>query len=121
MSVYEILPSNNNMFMCIILPTSYYNPLKEIDALIKQIGERYSVSGYVIFDFLLSSGNTSERFAKVFFDKGFVADTFSYITLDNNNPIRKYISNFLNTKSFYLTHSVLTNAQRNLIESGYSV
>lgn len=121
MNVYEILPSNNDMFMCIILPTSYYNPLKEIDALIKQLREKYSDSGYVIFDFLLSTGNTKERFAKAFFDNGFSANAFTYVNLESNDPIRRYTSNYLSTKNFYLKYSVLTKAQRNFIENGYYV
>ncbi len=121
MSIYEILPCNDKLYMCIIFPTSYYDPLKDIDFLTKQLNEKYTISGYVLFDFLLSTGNTSERFAKVFFDKNFVTNTFSYITLDTNDTIRDEVSNFLKRNSFYMSYSVLTNSQRYLIEQGYLV
>ncbi len=122
MNNYELIPSPNENYLCVIVPTSHYQPLNGIEGLVPLLNNTFSKPGYVIFDFILSSGNTKERYANVFFNnEGFVAETFNYIIVEKNDLIRKVVSDFLKGKNFYLTHSVLNSTQQKMIENGYII
>lgn len=73
----------------IVFSTTYISPLKCLNDIKKDLSKS-DVKGDVLFDFLLSNGNNSKRFAKIYFNgQDFIGDTFEYIKVDKNEIYRK--------------------------------
>ncbi len=120
-SVYEIIKDNCSNYECIVIPIAATNPLDNIEALISQLEQEQIHSGSIIFDFIISAGNTKERYAKVRYDNGFVNNSFQYIEIESNDPIRKMCSNYLLKRVREGKVTMLSNTQLSLLKNGYSL
>lgn len=117
---YEIIKCHDKKYSCIVIPTFRSNPLDQLDLLTSQLKEK-QISGIILFDFILSSGNTEERYASILFDGGFFKITFKCISINKDDPIRKCSSDFLRAKIGYTDVSMLSNSQISLLKAGYDI
>ena len=76
----------------------------------------------VLFDSLLSIGNTSERFAEAsFVGEKFVLNSFKFVEIKKNNMIRKFCARFFNENGNMLEYSILTPIQKELLRKGATI
>lgn len=122
MKNFELIPIDREEFVLVILPTSYYEPLSNISDLVEFLKDSYKSPMRLMFDFIISSGNTNERFAEAFFNgEGIVAESFRSVLVPKDAMVRKTVSDFLKTRNYYLTSSVLNSVQKNLITKGFVI
>lgn len=120
-STYEIIKDNCNNYECIVIPIATTNPLENIEALIDQLNQEHIHSGSIIFDFIMSSGNTKERYARVMYDNGFINNSFQFIEIASDDPIRKACSNYLLKRLNEGKTTMLNSSQLSLLKNGYSL
>ncbi len=118
---YEIIKENCDNCQCIVIPIAYTNPLEDIDTLISKLSQEDIHSGNIIFDFIMSSGNTNERYAKVSYDNGFVNGSFEYIQIASDDPIREKCSKYLLKRINEGKATMLSGSQQALLKNGYSL
>ena len=76
---FEIFPFPDGSYRFAIFATSGINPLSEISEIEKELTKREG-PGFVLFDLLLSNGETSNRYISAFFDgKKFNLETFKTV------------------------------------------
>lgn len=118
MKTYEILQSPNKDYSYLVISTSYETPLTHMPQLIQDLSS-YSDGFKVVFDFLLCSGNSSERFYEAFFDgKDLLSNSFKSLNIDKKSELRKSSCDYLKDHSEYLTNSVLNMHQIKMLEKG---
>lgn len=118
---YEIIKCHDKKYSCIVIPTSCFNPLDRLNLLVFQLKDEQIEFGTILFDFIISSGNSEERYASVLFDGDFINDSFEYVLINKNDPIRKESSDFLRTEIEYTDVSMLSNSQISLLKAGYNI
>ena len=91
----EIIKIKSNNYVCIVMPTSISNPLEKVSALSEELKRECIQPGRILFDFIISSGNTRERYASVLYENGFAYNSFEYVDVKPDDPIRKESSDFL--------------------------
>lgn len=91
-------------------------------SLLEKIGnelKRKNISGEILIDALLYSGNSNERFIKAnFIDGKFDEGSFDYIRIPRGAMERKISSEYLRNKIDLLWSSCLTEIQKKLIIKG---
>lgn len=115
MKEYDIIKLENQNVMLILIQTceSPFDYLPEIADDLRKL----NYSGKIIFDELLHSGNTDERFISCIFDqKEFIAESFRFMPVKKQATIRKYLCEYLQSDKDYLYTSGLTSYQQKLIE-----
>ena len=117
--VYEIVKDITGNYECIVIPTAITNPLENIEILISQLNQEHIHSGSIIFDFIMSSGNTKERYAEVLYDDGFINDSFHYVEIPPNGPIREMCSKHLLKRIDEGKVTVLNGTQLSLLRNGF--
>lgn len=120
-SAYEIIKDNCSNYECIVIPIATTNPLENIEVLISQLNQEHIYSGSIIFDFIMSSGNTKERYASVLYDNGFINNSFQYVEISANDPIREMCSNYLLKRVDDGKATMLSGTQLSLLKNGYSL
>lgn len=120
-SSYEIIKENCNSYECIVIPIAATNPLENIETLIPQLVQAQIHSGSIIFDFIMSSGNTKDRYARVLYDDGFISNSFQYVEIPPNDPIRRVCSNYLLKRAEEGKATMLSSSQLALLKKGYSL
>ena len=114
----RIIKQNNSMHG-LVFSTSYISPLKFLAEIEEELGSKVHEKIEVVFDFLLSSGNTNERFAKAVFDgKSFDKSSFQFIKLEKKNIIRGLSADFYKMGAGYVDNSMLTSVQKKLVHKG---
>lgn len=96
MKEYDFLVFENNGYKVgIIFSTNFISPIKSISELQTKHKEELANCEEVYFDFLLSTRNSSERFAKAPCTNGVIdMDQFSYINVRRKELLRKVSSEF---------------------------
>ncbi|MBU3196727.1 type II toxin-antitoxin system RnlB family antitoxin [Clostridium algidicarnis] len=121
MKRYEISILNEEK-KCMIFSTTYASPLdfiKDIENDLKSI-VNYSIE--VVFDFLLSSGNSKERFGKInYTGSGFDMKSFQFINVPKKNDLRKVSVSYYKNKDENLDNSILTSMQKKMIKKGIAI
>lgn len=98
-----------------LVSESPFDFILEIQQELNMIG----FEGNVIIDELLHSGNNEERFIKVkFINGGFAKDSFQFINIQKQDPIRKHINKYLREHTDELQLSGLTSYQISMIKQG---
>ena len=120
-STYEIIKDNCSSYECIVIPIAATNPLENIETLVSQLNKEHIYSGSIIFDFIMSSGNTKERYASVLYDNGFINNSFQYIDIALDDPIRKICSDYLLKRAEEGKATMLSGSQLSLLKYGYSL
>jgi hypothetical protein len=102
---FEIIKRGNNMFVQSI---NFYNPINELIDIANEL-HAFEYEGVVIFDLLLTNGNSSNRFLiSSFINREFVIKSFrkTHISKDIRNEITLYYKNHKE----YLSNSVLSTS-----------
>lgn len=120
-SAYEIIKCHCENYACIVIPTSVTNPLDRINALVDQLKDEQINSGRILFDFIISSGNSKERYASVQYDNDFVYNSFEYVDVKSDDPIRKISADFLRKEIEKKRLPMLSGSQVSLLKSGFSI
>ena len=118
---YEIIKCNGQNYACIVIPTSVTNPLERINCLIEQLNAEHIRSGYILFDFIISAGNSKERYASVLYDNGFVHNSFKYVDVKAEDPIRKKTGDFFREQIEQKELPMLSSSQIALLKGGFNI
>lgn len=94
MSYIDIQKTNSNLV--IIYATSYFNPLGNLEQLSEELAASIKESCDILFDLLLSNGDSYNRFVTCKFDGGnIMRDSIDIISEDCIEPTyKKIISNY---------------------------
>jgi len=120
-NAYEIIKYDCDNYACIVVPTAVSNPLEQINVLVEQLKKHQIKTGRVLFDFIISSGNTKERYASVQYDDGFLYNSFEYVDVKADDPIRKLTADFLRMKIESREVPMLSSLQVSLLKKGYTL
>jgi hypothetical protein len=105
-------------YSAIIIETICEPPTSLIDKIGDELKKR-NISGEILIDSLLYSGNSNERFIKAnFVDGEFDKGSFSFIRVPRGSIERKISSEYLRNKVDLLWSSCLTEMQKKLIIKG---
>lgn len=108
---------NSETFDCIIFSTYYVSPVENLIEIEEQLkGKRLTV----LFDLLMSNGNSNNRYIVGEFNgTHFVYPSFRIITPEEKTiEIQKQSAEFYTKYSNYVEDSVLSQYQQNMIEKG---
>ena len=118
----KVFINRDNNDICMIFSTSYLSPLKFVADIENELSHMYNQGIEVIFDFFLSSGNNSERFAKAYFDgRSFVKSSFEYIKVEKNADLRKLSVQYYKNSKEELDFAFLNNVQKKMILSEIAI
>ncbi|WP_160680889.1 type II toxin-antitoxin system RnlB family antitoxin [Clostridium sp. C8-1-8] len=107
---------------CIIFSTTYVSPLDFLKDIEKDLMNIVNYSMEVVFDFLLSSGNSSERFGQINYTaNGFDMKSFKFIKIPPKNQLRELSVNYYKDKDENLDNSILTSIQKKMIKKGIAI
>lgn len=115
---FNIVITNDFKYSVVIIdktsepPTYLLSKLK--DELISN-----GVSGYILIDSLLYSGNSRERFIEAnFVDGNFEEGSFQFVDIERGNVIRKITSDYLRKNEELINFSILSAMQKRLVAKG---
>ncbi len=115
MKEYDFIKLEDQNVILVLIQTceSPFEYLSEIADDLRKL----NYSGKIIFDELLHSGNSDERFISGTFEhEEFVTESFQFIPVKRQAPLRKFICEYLQSDKDYLHASGLTSYQQKLIE-----
>jgi hypothetical protein len=113
-SCYQIIKTSVEVYPYMVFATSYVNPMDQKEALekdLKQIG----VNGKILFDLLLSHGNTPDRFFEAFFNGEKISEESLKSTEAISKKIKAISIDFYHSQQHFLENSVLSKTQKFLI------
>ena len=121
MENYIIKKIDQDSFEYLVFGTSVESPLFSIQEIADYIKETKDVK--VLFDQLLQTGNSENRFLMICFKNGvFDFNSASCISYkDVSNFIKKQISDFLKQNPKILEYSILLSEQKKIIEEGGTI
>lgn len=120
MDIYEMAKIDYEEYEYIIFSQSYQSPFSCLDVIQSKLQELGLTSCKVIFDMLLTVGNTSDRFVEAHFN-GKELNNFSYINIRKDSNLRKIASNYYSQKQEPLTYSILTSSQIKMLGKGLAI
>lgn len=119
---YKILKINNENYKAIIFAQSYETPLLYLDEISSELKDLGISDCNIVFDMLLSSGNTSQRYVEAMFDgEQFIKTTIQHIPIDKKNSLRTISLNFFKSNSSILQSSILNSLQIKMINKGIAI
>jgi hypothetical protein len=113
---YKIKKIPNKQYPYIVFSTCYINPMDHIENIEKELVKK-GVKGKVLFDLLLSHGNTPDRFFEAIFDGCEISEDSIKNVAIIPDKIKEIADDFYYEKQECLENSVLSNAQRFLIRN----
>lgn len=106
----------------IVFSTSYVSPLEFIKDIEIELSKLVNYKIEIIFDLLLSSGNSSKRFAKINYDgKHLDRKSFKFISIDKKDNLRKVSADHYKYKGELVEQSILSSIQKKLITNGIAI
>ncbi|MDD2445872.1 MAG: type II toxin-antitoxin system RnlB family antitoxin [Clostridia bacterium] len=108
---------NNNLYQYLVFGTTVESPLFQLQKIAKKLKGNNCT---VLFDQLLQTGNTDNRFLTIAFKK----NSFDLSTVKNidgknvDENTRKVISDFLRSNELLLKYCILVSAQKEVIKNG---
>lgn len=121
MNNYIVEKINNKLAEYLIFGITVDSPLFELNDII--VENTFSNGDRIIFDQLLQTGNSKNRFLIMTFSNG-VFDYSSAVNIDVdsvNDDIRIYISNFLRANEKILKYSILPSSEKAGILKGGNI
>ncbi len=114
MKTFEIRKLNGTDYSYLVLSTSYVNPIENLSEIEKNLEDSLRIK--VLFDLLLSNGNSTNRFIEGIFDgKRFI----DFKVCENvDSDIKKESGKYYQENLELLHNSVLSGPQRFLISKG---
>lgn len=113
MKTFEIKKIEDPENICLVLSNSFINPIQELELIEENL--RNDFIGKVIFDLLLSNGNTSNRFLEAMFD-GNKFDYSSFKITDVDAKIKEISANFYKNNENFMDSVVVSNAFKFLLK-----
>ena len=109
---------NNSFAQYLIYSVSTESPLFALDEVANQIS--LNNGDVVIFDQLLQTGNSDNRFLTLVYSNGtFDLSTIKHITnCEVNSEIRKMVAEYLRSNTLLLKYSILLSKQKECILNG---
>lgn len=105
-------------YSCMVFSTSYRSAIDELEGLEEDL-QKQQVRGKVIFDLLLSHGNTPDRFYEVFFDGFKVSDLRRVESL--SSQVLGISCEFFKENYRFLENSVLSSPEKFLLAKGVCI
>ena len=122
MPEYKILKINDENYKAIVFAQSYETPLLYLNEISSELKKQGIYNCNIIFDMLLNSGNTSQRYIEACFNDGtFLKNTIKHINIDKKNNLRKISSEFFKSNSTILQNSILNSLQIKMINKGIAI
>jgi len=119
---FEIEHLKSSEYTFVIFSTSFETPFACLDEITAELIEKNLCHTKVLFDLLLSIGNTSERFVEASFDgQQFDRSSFNFVKVDKKNNIRSNSRDYYYNHLFLLEESVLNSSQKKLLSKGISI
>ena len=113
-SCYKIIKTTIDPYFHIIFSTGYINPMDQREALEKEL-KQIGVQGKILFDLLLSHGNTPDRFFEAFFNGEKISEESLKSTGSISKKIKEISIDFYHSQQHFLENSVLSKTQKFLI------
>lgn len=115
MKYYKLNKINEHMMF--VHSVSHHSPTEQLTKLEKELN-KISFEGKLIFDLLLSHGNTSQRFYETNFHGSFTSLNFTKFN-ENLLEFKKFSIEFYKKNSTIIENSqILSNASKFLIKKG---
>jgi hypothetical protein len=93
-----------------------------LDEIEKELSVQINEEKEVIFDLLLSNGNNSNRYGKAIYDgKNFKHGSFKIINIPKEDVLRKFSMQYYKEHADYVDRSILSSAQKYLINNGVCI
>ncbi|MBP0726757.1 type II toxin-antitoxin system RnlB family antitoxin [Bacillus sp. RG28] len=122
MKNFDLETIDNSEYNFVIYSTSFETPFACIDEITEQLKQNDNRNFKVLFDLLLSIGNTSERFVEANFNGEILEkSTFKFVSLDKKNNLRIKSRDYYSNHLFLLENSVLNSAQIKLLSKGICI
>ncbi|CEQ21547.1 Uncharacterised protein [[Clostridium] sordellii] len=119
MDEYKILEINDENYKAIVFAQSYETPLLYLDEISLKLKKQGVYNCNIVFDMLLSMGNTSERYVEATFDgEKILENTIKHIDIDKKNNLRKLSLDFFKSNNDILKNSILNSLQIKMINKG---
>lgn len=114
-SYYKIIKTTEEPYPYIVFSTSYLNPMDQKETLEKDL-RKIGVNGKILFDLLLSHGNTPDRFFEAFFNGEKISEESLKSTESISKKIKEISVDFYHSQQQFLENSVLSKTQKFLIK-----
>lgn len=112
MTNYYIDFNKYNKYSAVIYSTSYRSPFDSIGSITEELRINLSEAGFILFDLLLSNGDSFNRFVEAYFDgKEIKRDSISVISINDMKQL-KQINSHYNGHFDELNNSVLSPSER---------
>lgn len=122
MNKYSIIKINNKDYKAIIFSNTYESQLFYLEDITKELKNQKINNCKILFDNILTVGNTSERYTEAIFDgEEFINSSFKYIKIDKKNDIRKISTDYIRSNISILDNSILTSLQIKMIKKGITI
>jgi len=115
--IHKITSGN---LLAVIYSLGFDSPMNHLCSIENEL-QNYGRSGKVIFDLLLSNGNTTDRFYSALFDGEKLIENSMKKVKDPPPKIQRESLAFYHNKQEYLSNSVLNKAQRFLIKKNHQL
>lgn len=118
----KIFNTNENKKQYIVFSTSYISPLKYINEIEQELFNQVNEEVEIIFDLILSSGNSKERYGKAIYNgKQFDRKSFQYISIPKTNELRNFSTQYYEKCSYFVENSILNSIQKKMLCKGICI
>jgi hypothetical protein len=112
--LFKIIETLQESYLCIVFSTSYINPMDQKECIERDLREN-GIKGKMLFDLLLSHGNTPDRFFEAFFNGQEINEETLKRLASISENIRRLSLDFYKSQRDLVENSVLTRAQKFLV------
>lgn len=122
---FVVQESQSDKYDFVVYSTMGENVLDHLKEIEKEISDRFDAheKSTILFDTLLYSGNTPDRFIWAdYADGAFITDSFDFASVPSNDEIRQLaLTFFMKNKTYIEQSGVLNSAQKGLMLRGISI
>lgn len=119
---FEVISLEKTEYDFVVFSKSIESPLHNIPAICSAIKEQYPYECKIMFDMLLSIGNTSDRFVEAKFDgECIIVETITSKKIAKKSDLRQIGLNYLLNNDAILERSILTSVQKKLLKRGIAI
>lgn len=114
--------TDKNKKQYIIFSTSYISPLKYIKEIEKELLKQANEEVEVIFDLILSAGNSKERYGMAIYNgKQFDRKSFKYINISRTDKLRIFSTQYYAKYNSFVENSILNSIQKKMLCEGICI
>lgn len=111
MNSFNIIYKPHGKYSAIVYPTSYLNPIEDLQSISVELKKHLTAGCYVLFDLLLSNGDNFNRFAEAYYDGDDIRTSDISITKIPSGEVQG-LNMYYQGKTKELSKSVLTAKER---------